>query len=102
MEKNYLTVNILGVSLTLKSDESPEYLMQITRFFQNKIDEAQKHMVNADPLKILIKAGLNISDELFKARALRTPRITAEVNPKDLEEFTERMINKIDQSLTDQ
>ena len=102
MEKNHLTVTILGVSLTLKSKESPEYLQQITHFFKNRIEEAQKHMVDTDPLKILIKAGLNITDELFKAHTLCSPPIKDEVNPNELEEFTRRMINKIDQTLFDQ
>ena len=98
METNHLTVKILGVSLTLKSKESPDYLNQIASYFQNKIDEARENLVTADPLKILIMAGLNISDELLKVRK-QVKHIESKVDPADLEEFTVRMINKIDESL---
>ena len=99
METNHLTVKILGVSLTLKSKESPDYLNQIASYFQNKIDEARENLVTADPLKILIMAGLNISDELLKVRNKQVKHIESKVDPADLEEFTVRMINKIDESL---
>jgi len=99
MEKNRLTVTILGVSLTIKSEESPEYLQKLTHFFQDKIDEAQKHMTTTDPLKILIMAGLNVSDELLKKRTFQVEPDNTELNPTDLEDFTARMINKIDKSL---
>lgn len=99
MEKNHLTVNILGVSLTLKSKETPEYLKQIIRYFQGKIDQARENLVTVDPLKILIMAGLNITEELLKERNTRMKHIESEVDPVELEEFTTRMINKIDESL---
>ena len=103
MEKNHLTVNILGVSLTLKSKETPEYIKQIIRYFQGKLDEAGENLVTVDPLKILIMAGLNITEELLKERNARMKQIKSEVDPVELEEklekFTARMITKIDESL---
>ena len=99
MEKNHLTVNILGVSLTLKSKENPEYLKQIIQYFQGKLDEARETLVAVDPLKILIMAGLTITEELLKERSSRIKHREAGINEEELEEFTARMINKIDESL---
>lgn len=99
MDTNHLTINILGVSLTLKSKETPEYLKQLTQYFLRKIDEAKQNHTTADSLKILIMAGLTITDELLKEKNSRMRLSDSDVDDSELEEFTERMINKIDESL---
>ncbi|MBN2534010.1 MAG: cell division protein ZapA [Spirochaetales bacterium] len=99
MEKNHLTVNILGISLTLKSKETPEHLKQIIQYFEGKLDEARGNLVTVDPCKLLIMAGLTITDELLKERNTKIKHIEPGVDPEELEEFTARMINKIDESL---
>jgi cell division protein ZapA (FtsZ GTPase activity inhibitor) len=99
MEKNRLTVNILGVSITLSSKESPEYLKYLADFLQNKINDVRKNLVITEPLKVLIMAALNISDELFKERKAHHTYSEPVMDPVDFEEFANRMIDKIDASL---
>jgi cell division protein ZapA (FtsZ GTPase activity inhibitor) len=98
-DKHQLKVTILGVSLTLQSKENSHYLNKVVNYFLKRIKEAQQDTTICDPLKISIMAGLNIADELMKEKKQHFRGMDAESDPQQLEEITERMIAKIDESL---
>ncbi|MBA7626467.1 hypothetical protein ES703_33916 [subsurface metagenome] len=98
MEKNLLTVNILGSTFTIKSDNNPDYLGEVVAYLKGKIDEVrQGTAAGNDPLKIALLASLNLVDELFKAKQHTNPGKDRE--SKEIEHLTEQLINKIDESL---
>jgi cell division protein ZapA (FtsZ GTPase activity inhibitor) len=98
-DKHQLKVTILGIPLTLQSKEDSNYLNKVVNYFLKKIKESQQDTTSCDPLKISIMAGLNIADELLKEKKHRFRGMNAENESEQLEEITERLISKIDESL---
>ncbi len=97
MQKNHLTVNILGSTFTIVSDNDEEYLGEVVEYLIMKIEEVKQGFAKIDPLKISLLTSLNLVDELFKVKKLIYPE---ESNDSlEIEQLTERLINKIDESL---
>ncbi len=62
-------VHILGQKYIIKGDnESPEYLVQLAEFVEAKVKEVYTAVPHMTPLKAVILAALNISDELHKIK----------------------------------
>lgn len=62
-------VHILGQKYIIKGDnESSEYLVQLAEFVEGKIKEVYAAVPSITPLKAVILAALNISDELHKIK----------------------------------
>ncbi len=62
-------VHILGQTYLIKGDgESPEYLVQLAEFVEGKVKEVYAAAPHITPLKAVILAALNISDELHKIK----------------------------------
>lgn len=98
MAKHLAEVDILGSSFTIKSDESPEHLAQLIDHLSSRVAEVKRAMPQADSLRVAIVCGLNITDELFKARqeasgTLRDSAAAAQI--------ATRLIGMIDQTLVD-
>ena len=99
MNKNSLTVNILGSSFTVQSNGDLQHLQRVVDYLENKVEEIrQKYADSAtqDPVKISLLAGLNVVDEMFHAGGVET----AAGEAVELERITERLIETIDKSLT--
>lgn len=64
-KRNKVEVNIYGKSITLISNESEEYMLNIAMYLNKKIDEI-KNVHNAITKTLLL--SINIADELFKER----------------------------------
>jgi cell division protein ZapA len=96
--KHLAEIDILGSSFTIKSDESTEHLAQLIEHFSNRVAEARRAMPQADSLRVAIVSGLNITDELFKARraAADTQR-----DSHAAAQVATRLIGMIDQTLVD-
>lgn len=97
MKKSQLRINILGTSFSIQSSEDKEYLEKIYNYYKSKINGLQKQAPGVDPLKLAIMAGLTLGEELFKARANSSPPETKDA----LQKITQRMIHKIDSTLSD-
>ena len=97
MQKNRLTVSILGSTFTIKSENDPEYLGEVVEYLRMKIEEIRQRSDISDPLKVSLLTALNLVDELFKAKQPVNPGETKD--SVEIEKLTERLINKIDESL---
>ena len=64
-------VTLLGQTLALRSEASPEYLRALAAFVEERVAELQRGGVR-DPLKALSLAALDMADELHRAREERT------------------------------
>ncbi|MBN1698395.1 MAG: cell division protein ZapA [Spirochaetales bacterium] len=98
-DKHQLKVTILGVPLTIQSGEDSHYLNKIVNYFICKLKEVERDTTLNDPLKISMMAGLNIADELLKEKRRRFAGQETAGEPEEIEEITERLIEKIDKSL---
>lgn len=97
-------ITILGMSLSLKSNEESQQLQDVINYFKFKINETQKKLPTADPLKVALIAGLNLADELLKERnksekELQTADLEQTKEAQEIEKTTNRILSIIDQIL---
>ncbi|MBP3360985.1 MAG: cell division protein ZapA [Clostridia bacterium] len=67
MEKNRLTVTINGRMYTLVSEETPEYMDEISAYVNEKVAEVKKNNPGLLGERPIVLAALNICDEYLKA-----------------------------------
>jgi cell division protein ZapA (FtsZ GTPase activity inhibitor) len=99
MERNNLEVNILGSSFTIKSQEDSRYLNRLVSHLEQTVKQLQQRYRSYDPVKVALLAALNITDELFRCRDA-VPGAD-EAGSDEVERITERLIDTIDRSLSD-
>ena len=99
MEKNNLEVNILGTSFTIQSRTDDGYLRQLVTYLERTVRQIQERYDSHDPIKVSLLAGLNIADELFRCRSAGGR--PEEPGSEEIERITERLIETIDRSLTE-
>jgi cell division protein ZapA (FtsZ GTPase activity inhibitor) len=87
-----IEVNILGSSFTIQSRYDPRYMGEVIAYLKDKIRGIQAASGAQDPLKIALLAALNVVDELLAKRG---------ESSREIEELTERLIERIDQSLVE-
>ncbi len=96
MASQLLSVQLLGVSFTLKSDENLDYLKEVVAYYQQKIEETGRSLASGDALKTALLAGILLADELLKEREkVSLTRPEAE----EAERITRSLIERIDSIL---
>jgi cell division protein ZapA len=85
-------VSILGASFTIQSRYDPRYMGEVIAYLKNRIREVQNTSGVQDPLKIALLAALNVVDELLSKRG---------DSSREIEQITEKLIERIDQSLVE-
>jgi cell division protein ZapA (FtsZ GTPase activity inhibitor) len=66
-EPRRVELNLLGQTLTIRSEASPDYLRRLAKFLEDRVAQLKRSGVN-DPLTALSLAALDITDELFRSR----------------------------------
>ena len=92
MDGASVEVNILGSSFTIQSNDDPRYMAEVVAYLKEKVREVQTGSGVQDPLKVALLAALNVVDELLRKRGEAS---------REIEEITERLIERIDQSLVE-
>ena len=92
MDGASVEVNILGSSFTIQSNYDPRYMAEVVAYLKEKVREVQTGSGVQDPLKVALLAALNVVDELLRKRGEAS---------REIEEITERLIERIDQSLVE-
>jgi cell division protein ZapA (FtsZ GTPase activity inhibitor) len=90
-------IELLGTSFQIQSDESPEYIDRLLRYYESRVDEIEQSVATGDPLKKAILAALLVTDELFRDREAR-PR-TVPRDTDEIDRIADRIIREIDQVL---
>jgi cell division protein ZapA len=62
-----IELSLLGQTLTIRSEERPEYLRSLAKFLEERVATIRKGGVR-DSNTALVLAALDIADELFRAR----------------------------------
>ena len=101
MAKNTYTMTVLGSSFTLRSEDDVQHLRSVAQYFTARVEEIQRAVPTASPLKLAVLSALNIADELLKERrsggGARGAHSDAE--SREIQEITERIISRIDSGL---
>lgn len=66
-EPRRIELNLLGQTLTIRSEASADYLRRLAKFLEDRVAQLKRSGV-ADPMTALSLAALDIADELFRAR----------------------------------
>ena len=66
-EPRRIELNLLGQTLTIRSEATPDYLRRLAKFLEDRVAQLKRSGVN-DPLTALSLAALDITDELFRSR----------------------------------
>ena len=70
-EPRRIELNLLGQTLTIRSEASPEYLRALAKYLEERVTSLKRSGVK-DPMTALALAALDITDELFRARDDKT------------------------------
>lgn len=70
MESGKVKVTILGQNYNIKGDTSPEYIMQLADYVNQKIGEIENNVPGGNTLQLAILASLNIADEYFQIKKI--------------------------------
>ena len=70
-EPQRIELNLLGQTLVIRSEASPEYLRTLAKFLEERVTSLKLSGIK-DPMTSLALAALDISDELFRARDDKT------------------------------
>lgn len=91
---NYVKVNIHGQEYTVKAQADPDYIKNVARYVNEKMDEVEKSLPNKQAsIRIAILAAMNITDELF-ATNLSKNKLQKRIDTK-----ANLLINQIDKEL---
>jgi cell division protein ZapA len=66
-----IRVAIFGMEYTLKSEENPQYIVELAQFLDEQMKEVAKKSASSPPIRIAILAALNLADDLFRERHQR-------------------------------
>ena len=69
MATDVIHVEIHGQRYAVRSDLDPQYVAELAGYLDEKMRAASRELTAAEPLRVAVIAALNISDELFRARA---------------------------------
>jgi len=73
-------LSLLGQTLTVRTEASPEYVRQLATFLEERVGELSRAGIK-DPMAALTLAALDITDELFRSREERA-RQDGDVNTR--------------------
>jgi mannose-6-phosphate isomerase len=93
MSKNNLRIDILGTSITISTDENPDYLDLLLDKYRNAVQSVQEKTGLKDPLKTAIITGFLLCDDLEKA-GRASPN---DQEPLEAEQLTLGMISRLDE-----
>ncbi len=65
MKKPY-TINILGIELTVMSEDEPEYVEKVAKYVEEKIKNTMSSAAVSDTSILSVLTALNITDEFLK------------------------------------
>jgi cell division protein ZapA (FtsZ GTPase activity inhibitor) len=70
-EPRRIELNLLGQTLTIRSEASPDYLRTLAKYLEQRVTVLKQSGVK-DSFTALTLAALDITDELFRAREDKT------------------------------
>ncbi|HUW68792.1 MAG TPA: cell division protein ZapA [bacterium] len=93
-------VELLGASFTIQTDESKDYVESLIAYLRSKVETVKATARVDDPLKVSILAAIFLVDELYRERLDASARSGAPETEVDLGSVAERLISRIDASLS--
>ena len=72
MEQSRVKVEIGNQIYTINGDASPEYIIQLAEYVNNKMKEVLAHNASCNTAQTAILVAMNIADEYYQLKKIRT------------------------------
>ncbi|HOX49472.1 MAG TPA: cell division protein ZapA [Spirochaetia bacterium] len=95
MPVQLISIEVLGASFSVQTDETREYMETLLAELERRLDALRKATKVADPLKLAILANITLLDELARARRETGGGQASE----ELGRIAERLIGRLDEGL---
>ena len=80
-------IKVFGQTYTVKTDAGEDYIQEVAKYVNEKMDEVLKKTKSVSTLNVAILTALNIADDLLKEREKRIALLQeVEAKSKDLVE----------------
>jgi cell division protein ZapA len=93
MESQKVKVSILGNIYNIQGDADPAYILKLSEYVNEKMEEVGGGLPHGNTLQIAILAALNIADEYFQMKDMKVGLTGA------LEQKTRALISMLDEGL---
>ena len=97
MDSNVVRVNILGQEYVMKTSANPQYIKDVAKYVNEKMDEIKETGVDSSSqqLKIAVLACMNITDELLSYKKENTELLNEiELKSSSIIEYIDEKLNK--------
>ena len=91
--ENLVKVDIYGKEYTVKGQADSSYIESVAEYVDSKMKEVDANVPFESSLKVAILAAMNITDELFSQKSLKS------VNNDDLEEKAKILAQALEDTL---
>ncbi len=80
-------IKVFGQTYTVKTDAEEEYIQEVARYVNEKMEEVLRKTKSVSTLNVAILTALNVADDLLREREKRTALLReVETKSKDLVE----------------
>ena len=86
-------VTILGKQITIRSDGEDDYIREVAKYVNERMEEVQRASQSTATLNVAILAAMNIADDFFRSEG-RNRAITG-----DLSKRIDEIVSFIDEKL---
>ncbi|PIV24230.1 MAG: cell division protein ZapA [Deltaproteobacteria bacterium CG03_land_8_20_14_0_80_45_14] len=86
-KERLVEIKVFGQTYTVKTDAGEDYIQEVAKYVNEKMDEVLKKTKSVSTLNVAILTALNIADDLLKEREKRIALLQeVEAKSKDLVE----------------
>lgn len=91
--ENKVKVQIFGATYSIQGEADTEYIVRLADYVNEKMKEVAQNLQTGSHLQIAILAALNIADEYFQMREVKSHLVS------DLEKKASALITMLDEGL---
>jgi len=96
-KERLVEIKVFGQTYTVKTDAEEEYIQEVAKYVNEKMDEVLKKTKTVSTLNVAVLTALNIADDLIKEKEKRTALVQEiEAKSKDLVEKIDVKIGEMD------
>jgi len=92
-KERLVEIKVFGQTYTVKTDAEEEYIQEVARYVNEKMEEVLKKTKSVSTLNVAILTALNIADDLLREKEKRTDLL------RDVEAKSRDLVEKIDLKL---
>ena len=96
-KERLVEIKVFGQTYTVKTDAEEEYIMEVAKYVNEKMEEVLKKTKTVSTLNVAVLTALNIADDLIKEKEKRKALLREiETKSKDLVEKIDVKIGEMD------